>query len=120
MKVGALCSKGRNMRSFPTAIVLTVLVIQLGGCIGIDLIHTETRSKGTIENTEGAEKIIKPKESFKWTGLVISLFVPIPLVVPYGKESETTWIKDNKEVYHENVETRASGFGCLLLWGCGA
>ena len=97
---------------------MTILT-HLSGCIGLDIVHSKKITSGHLGEITGAEKTTHYSSEFKWAGLYISLIVPIPLIIPYGRESDAQWIKDHKMVYREQIKTKTTGYGCLILVACG-
>ena len=98
---------------------ITILTAQLSGCVGLDFVHSKTFKSGDPVNINGAEKITSYGSGLKWAGIYISLIVPIPLIIPYGRESETKWMRGQELIYQENIRTKTTGYGCAIWLECG-
>lgn len=98
---------------------LPIVIGMLSGCIGIEYIHPKLFTYGDASAMQGATRAVLEKEQRKWTGVIVSAIVPLPILIPYGHETETTWVKDGKIIYSEKVETgTAIGVGCVMLVIC--
>ena len=95
-------------------LVITIIFITfLQGCISADIVHVKTTSWGDKSKiTEQAVKKIEMSGDKKWAGVIVGLVIPIPLIIPYGHESKTSWWVDGECVYSESTETMATGYGC--------
>lgn len=107
------------MKNLRNLLFLTLLLTQITGCVGFDFVHSKTSSSGAPEKIDGAEKTTTYNSGFKWVGIYISMIVPIPLIIPYGRESDTTWVKEHALIYREQVRTTTSGYGCAIWLECG-
>jgi len=91
---------------------LLALSISLSGCVGFDRVHVETTAYGNKAETKDATSSTKELKSLKWSGVFVSAIVPVPLMIPYGRETETNWVRDGKVVYTEFEQTKVDGYGC--------
>jgi hypothetical protein len=94
-----------------STILITILLLQ--GCISADIVHVKTTSWGDKSKiTQQAVKKVENSDDKKWAGVIVGLVFPIPLIIPYGHESTTSWWVDGDCVYSESTETIATGYGC--------
>lgn len=107
------------MRNLGNLLLLILLLTQTTGCVGFDVVHSKTSSSGSPEKIDGAEETTTYSGGYKWAGLYISMIVPIPLIIPYGRESDTRWVKEHAVIYQEQVRTTTSGYGCAIWLECG-
>tara|TARA_Y100000766_G_scaffold95367_1_gene81368 strand:+ start:6097 stop:6510 length:414 start_codon:yes stop_codon:yes gene_type:complete len=107
--------KGFILKLIKKAIVIGVLIL-VQGCVSYDLVHVETYSSGQKPVKGTAVKQVKYGDGFKWVGVIISPIIPIPLILPYGRERTTTWLSDDgASVYTEIQKTEANGYGCMFI-----
>lgn len=101
--------------------VILAICLILSGCIGVDIVHPET--KEVVEspsdlnaNLEVSE--IKELDGYQWAGVVVTpvIPVPIPLVIPVGKKKKTIFTTEDKRVVkYELADTKDHGFACAWI-----
>tara|TARA_R110000796_G_scaffold38524_1_gene96897 strand:- start:1080 stop:1469 length:390 start_codon:yes stop_codon:yes gene_type:complete len=108
-----------TMKNFNKIALIITLTTHLYGCVGLDFVHSKTSTSGDPEKINDTEKITSYGSGLKWAGIYISLIVPIPLVIPYGRESETKWMRGQELIYQESIRTKTTGYGCAIWLECG-
>jgi hypothetical protein len=99
------------------AIFVLAVLFGIQGCVSLDLVHVKTSTWGDKSLvTEEAVKKIEYNGDYKWGGVVIGAVFPVPLVIPYGKESTTSWWVGEQCVYSETTDTWATGYGCNVQY----
>lgn len=107
------------MKALRNKASMFVIVSQLTGCVGLDIVHSQKTYSGDPAEIEGATKTTYYRSDYKWIGLYLSFIIPIPLIIPYGKESQTLWIKNQELIYQEDIKTTTTGYGCSIWMECG-
>ncbi|MCJ8314228.1 MAG: hypothetical protein HRU38_18930 [Saccharospirillaceae bacterium] len=79
----------------------------------IDVILRWGEPSSKEELSDGTEKWVF-KSGVRFLGLIPFVIIPIPLIVPVGKNSWTLILKDGVVIYAEHKNTSGKGFICGL------